>query len=92
MGLLELICDEMEVNPRRTKLIIQHRMPIIYPRGSKEFTLMNIGKVSLVKPLIEMVKEFGITCLKQLFVKIEDSSTITQERVIMAESSMPKMS
>lgn len=63
MAWLELTCDEMEVDPRRTKLRIQHRMSIIYPRGSKDFTLTDIRKDSHVKSLIEMAKEFKITCL-----------------------------
>ena len=63
VGLLELICDEMEVDPRRTTLTIQHRTPMIYPSGSKEFSLIDIRKDSHVESLIEMAKAFEITCL-----------------------------
>ena len=52
---------------------------MIYPGRSKEFSLIDIRKDSHVESLIEMAKAFGITCLQQLFVKIEDSSVIAPE-------------
>ena len=76
----------------RSKVKIQHRLPIVYMGGSKvEFMLTDIEKDANVEILVDIAKAFNITCLHQLLVKIEDSSGMPQESTIFGQSSTPQI-
>ena len=75
MGLVEMICEELEIDVRISRLKI-HLLPIIYPGGSEEFRLTDIRNDRHEKSLVGIAKRFGTTCPHHLFVEIKGSSAI----------------
>lgn len=72
LGLLEMICNVLEFNPRSSRVKIQHKVANIYPGISKvEFILNEIKEDDDVESFIDISKAYGMRCLQQLFVKVE---------------------